>query len=51
VRKASAVLGGKAAAASPTWRRAGGPDGAKAEDALAAIGPRSAAKVFQFHGN
>jgi len=37
VKIASATLGGKAAAAGPTWRRAGGPDGAKADAALSAI--------------
>jgi len=37
VRKASAVLGGKGGGGKPDMAQAGGPDGGKAEDALAAI--------------
>jgi alanyl-tRNA synthetase len=37
VRKASAVLGGKGGGGKPDMAQAGGPDGAKADDALAAI--------------
>ncbi len=37
VRKASAVLGGKGGGGKPDMAQAGGPDGAKAEAALAAI--------------
>ncbi len=37
VRKASAVLGGKGGGGKPDMAQAGGPDGSKADDALAAI--------------
>ena len=37
VRTASAVLGGKGGGGKPDMAQAGGPDGSKADDALAAI--------------
>jgi alanyl-tRNA synthetase len=37
VRKASEVLGGKGGGGKPDMAQAGGPDGAKAEDALKAV--------------